>query len=229
MWAKSEQMVIKMWGTCVQKCTKYEQNVRNMWANGGQDVSKIWSECELNMSKMCTKHAQNVRNMCAKWDQLVGKMWPNMNNWWAKCEQHASKKWPANCRRMASCRSVCAKACHDNRCLQPRLHDIPSNACQHFPWVQDIDLENRIPHYFFLWGAHCRSEGFPNGILVWARGLARWKNCRRVVIFSVVGVIWKFMSTFRPWNYIWRLWFWGPGERYLRMETRVLHKSSTRI
>ena len=40
----------------------------------------------------------------------------------------------------------------------------------------------------------CRSEGFPNGIFhpctLWARALARWKNCRRVVV-AVVGVIWK--------------------------------------
>ena len=39
-----------------------------------------------------------------------------------------------------------------------------------------------------------RSEGFPNGIFspctLWARALARWKNCRRVV-GAVVGVIWK--------------------------------------
>ena len=38
-----------------------------------------------------------------------------------------------------------------------------------------------------------RSEGFPNGIFhpctLWARGLARWKNCRRAAV--VVGVIWK--------------------------------------
>jgi hypothetical protein len=49
-----------------------------------------------------------------------------------------------------------------------------------------------------------RSEGFPNGIFhpctLWARGLARWKNCRRVA--AVVGVIWKFRSKFRPGNYI---------------------------
>ena len=41
----------------------------------------------------------------------------------------------------------------------------------------------------------CRSEGFPNGIFhpcpLWARAVARWKNCRRVVVVAVVGVIWK--------------------------------------
>merc|ERR1712078_708468 len=39
-----------------------------------------------------------------------------------------------------------------------------------------------------------RSEGFPNGIFhpcpLWAKALARWKNCRRVVVVAV-GVIWK--------------------------------------
>ena len=33
-------------------------------------------------------------------------------------------------------------------------------------------------------------------------GLARWKNWRAAA--AAVGVIWKFRSTFRPGNYIWR-------------------------
>ena len=50
-----------------------------------------------------------------------------------------------------------------------------------------------------------RSEGFPIGIFhpcaLWARAPARWESCRCAAV--VVGVIWKFRSTFRPGNYIW--------------------------
>ena len=71
-----------------------------------------------------------------------------------------------------------------------------------------------------------RSEGLtPNGIFGpwawWSRALARWESCRRVVVV-VVGVTWKFRSTFRPGNYIWSfsygfgvvvkdIWEWRPG------------------
>ena len=81
-----------------------------------------------------------------------------------------------------------------------------------------------LRHWGPFGGPICRSEGFPNGIFhpcpLWARALARWKNCRRVVV--AVGVIWKFRSTFRPGNYIWSFsygfrvvvrdnWEWRPG------------------
>ena len=57
-------------------------------------------------------------------------------------------------------------------------------------------VSNRVP------GATCpplkiqpyRSEGFPNGIFhpcpLWARALARWKNCRRAAA-AAVGVSWN--------------------------------------
>ena len=65
--------------------------------------------------------------------------------------------------------------------------------------------------------ARDRSEGFPNGIFcpcaLWARGLARLKNCRRVAAAAdaaaVVGVTWKFRLTFWLGNYIWSLSLWS--------------------
>ena len=58
-----------------------------------------------------------------------------------------------------------------------------------------------------------RSEGSPNGIFcpcaLWARGLARLKNCRRVAAAAIVGVTWKFRSTFWLGNYIWSLSLWN--------------------
>ena len=66
--------------------------------------------------------------------------------------------------------------------------------------ISKIQKLIKIHHFYPLCEPYFpiyRSEGFPNGIFhpctLWARALARWKNCRRAVAVAVavVGVIWK--------------------------------------
>ena len=109
---------------------------------------------------------------------------------------------------------------HPWRCLAKQISGSYAD-CGHRAWNM---LSNIIQHIG-------RSQAFRNGIFhpcaLWARGLARSKNCRRIAI--AVGAIWKFRPTFRPEHFDWRfLRFAGCGERYLKMETRVLHRISLR-
>ena len=60
-------------------------------------------------------------------------------------------------------------------------------------------LGTRLRFLEGLYSPYDRSEGFPNGIFhpcaLWARALARWDKCRRVVVAVAavaVGVTWKF-------------------------------------
>ena len=58
---------------------------------------------------------------------------------------------------------------------------------------------------------YSRSEGFPNGIFypcaLWARGLARWKNCRRVV-GGVISKNWKIENPGNTGKPIMLIQFW---------------------
>ena len=76
------------------------------------------------------------------------------------------------------------------------------------------------------------SEGFPNGIFhscaLWARGLARWESCRRVVVAAVVGVTLK-----SPGNITLTVLVFGPEsvsyERSRRETTAKINHFPARI
>ena len=82
--------------------------------------------------------------------------------------------------------------------------------------------------------ASYQSEGFPNGMFgpcAWCpRGLTRWaellgrrRRRRRRHLKTQVNIQARklYLKVF--------LWFWDRGERYLRMETGVLHRISMRV
>ena len=79
-----------------------------------------------------------------------------------------------------------------------------------------------------------RSEVFPKGTFhscaLWARAPTRWKSCQRVAVVAA-SAFWKFRATFRPGKLDLDVFllFWGCDERYLTMQTGVLHIISMHI